>query len=63
LIEIGLADDDRPGLLEPIDDKGGAFGITGECRTGGAGRQARDVDIVLDGERNKAGSSCAAMRA
>ena len=52
LIEIGLADDDRAGALEPLDDEGRRLRLVGEGGTGGGGRQAGDVDIVLDDERD-----------
>ena len=52
LIEIRLADDDRPGAFEPLDDERRALGIVSERRTGGGRRQPGDVDIVLDDKRD-----------
>ena len=52
LVEIGLADDDRAGPLQALDDEGRARGRISKGRTGRGGRQAGDVDIVFDREGN-----------
>ena len=52
LVEIGLADQDRAGGEQPLDRGGRRAGHVGELRAGGGGRQAGDVDIVLDRERH-----------
>ena len=53
LIEIGLADDQSrrpPAAARP--QVASAAGLIGEGRTGRGGRQARDVDVVLDRDRD-----------
>ena len=52
LIEVGLADDDGPGRFQELDDGRRAFGRIGEIGAGARGRQALDVDVVFDRERN-----------
>ncbi len=52
LIEVGLADDDCASALEPLDDERRTAGAIGESRTGRRRRQAGDIDIVLDDERD-----------
>ena len=52
LVEIGLADDDRAGLLQPLDDERRRLRPVGEGGAAGRGRQADDVDVVLDRERD-----------
>ena len=72
LIEVGLADDDRAGLPQARDHGRVARGLVGEGRTGRRGRQALDVDVVLDRDRNaveraarccRAAPACAPPRA
>ena len=71
LVEVGLADQQRAGGKRALDRGGAGLGRVGEGRTGGRGRQARGVDVVLDGERDapqrlgagsKRPSFCAALR-
>ena len=52
LVEIGLADRDRAGGAQPLH--AGRVGLrrVGEGRARGGGRQAGDIDVVLDGERH-----------
>jgi hypothetical protein len=52
LIEIGLADDDGARGLEPLDREAGLGSRVSEGGAGGGGRQAGDVDVVFDGERD-----------
>jgi hypothetical protein len=52
LVEIGLADDGMaPAIAQAVPPPvASASRIVGERRTGGGGGQARDIDVVLDGE-------------
>ena len=52
LVEIGLADDDRAGRAQPRHRSGVVGRRIGKRRAGGGGRQAGDVDIVLDRDGN-----------
>jgi hypothetical protein len=52
LVEIGLADQHRPRRDQALDDGGRAIGRIGERRAGGRGREASNVDVVLDRERD-----------
>ncbi len=52
LIEVGLADDDGAGALEAGDAGRVPRRLIGEGRAAGRGRQALDVDIVLDRDRH-----------
>ena len=50
LIEIGLADGDRAGLDQPANDAGRALRREREVRAAGSGRNAFEIDVVLDRE-------------
>jgi hypothetical protein len=52
LIEVGLADDDGAGRSQAGDAGRVVARLIGKRRAGGGGGQARDVDIVLDRERD-----------
>ena len=52
LVQVGLADQDGAGGFELLHHRGGARGNVGERGTGRGGRQAGDVDVVLDRVRN-----------
>jgi len=51
LVEIGLAERDRAGLDQPRDGGGGALRREGKLRAGRRRGHAREVDVVLDRER------------
>ena len=52
LIEIGLAENERAGLAQPRDARGVPVRTIAVSRARRRGRQALDVDIVLDRDRN-----------
>ena len=52
LIEIGLAENERAGFAQPRDASGVLVRTIAVSRARGRRRQALDVDIVLDGNRN-----------
>jgi hypothetical protein len=52
LVEVGLADDDRPGLLEPGDRSCIRVSLIGKGRTGCRGGHSFHVDVVLHRNRN-----------
>ncbi len=52
LVEVGLADRDRAGVDQPLHDRGVPLRRVGERRAAGGGRQAGEVDVVLDREGN-----------
>ncbi len=52
LVEVGLAHRDRTRVDQPLDHRRAALRRVGEGRTGGGGRHTRQIDVVLDGERN-----------
>ena len=52
LIEIGFADQNRASLKQTRDDGRVLLRNISKLHAGGGRRQARDVDVVLDGERH-----------
>ena len=47
LVEVGLADDDRAGALQPRHGLRIMLRHVGECGASGGRRQASDIDVVL----------------
>ncbi len=47
LIEVGFANHNRASGFQAGDDGGVGVGVKGKIRTGGGGREARDINIVL----------------
>ena len=65
-IHVGLDEDDRAGLAQPLNHRGIARRVTvREHRVAARGRHADGVDVVLDGDRNAvqkaAAASCLAL--
>ena len=52
MIEIGFADQDRASLKQSRNDGRVRIGNISKLNAGGGGRQARDVDVVLDRKRH-----------
>jgi hypothetical protein len=52
LVKVGLADEDRPGIDQELDDRRGAGRQIRVVRTGQCGRDTLDIDAVLDPKGN-----------
>ena len=52
LIEVGLADQHRPGGLEPRHRRGAVRRVVGKAGTACGGRPPRRVEVILDGKRD-----------